>query len=1673
MRGLSVGIRALAATGIVMAVAGEVRADPALRVQLTQRGGFLLIGKPLGHDCNQPKPVGANLGACGMNALEDTGIDVYWRADSPGPGQIEGNDGITAAQARTAAIFKQPAGSVVTHAFLYWGAVRDGGGTDPVVTFDRQGGFTAQVDAGMNCLSDPLRFQCSADVTAIVVQNGSGQYRVGGVDAAVLKDKLDNGAFAAWYMIVLYQQPDEPIRNLAVFDGFDVIELNTSKDLLLDGFLVPEAAKDGLLGVVVYEGDTFNGDALFFNGGAALSSNNNPADNFFNGTHTIKGTAITTPGDLPRTSGTPGTLSGLDLDVVDISGKLSPGQTSAQVKTSTVGDGYLLAAFVTQITDLRPEFSKSVLTALDVDGGGLVAGDELEYVVMAVNSGNDDAVDVIVSHKLPAGVTYVGGSLEVVSGDNKGALSDVEGDDPGEFDAKTGTVVVRLGAGADAVDGGGLAIGSSSAFKFRVEIDANTLGAVATQAFISAGGAAGASPFPTATDDDGVGFGEPTLVYVGACESADDCGGGQCLGGVCGTPGARADADWATYAGKAGGETEAAVAVDGAGNVYLAGTAVSTSALATPGTHLPSYAGGASDGFLVKFAPDGARVWGTYIGGTGADRVLDVAVDAAGDVLVAGLTASGDGVASQGALAAALQGVNDGFVAQFTPAGARVWSTYLGSAAAGTESGQGVAFGPGGAAHVVGVVTGAFPFVLPGPHDTSPNGGADGYWLELDAAGGLVRGTYYGGAGADEAREVSVDAASVHITGVTGSAADIATPGAYDETLDGASDGWLARFQPTGARVWGTYLGGPGIDAGLGVQRLGGGVAVSGTTNSATGIASPGAFQPELGGASDAMVYRFDDLGARVWSTYYGGSADETTAALARDGQDNLLLAGRTASTAGIASADGLRSVAQGATDGFLVKLDLDGQRRWATYYGGAADEIVSSHGVAARGADDIYLAGRTGSLAGVATVDALFQPNFGGATDLFLAHLGQDLGDTCAQADECESLQCVDGVCCEQVCGGTCDVCSVAAGGTVDGTCALLPVDECAGTLPTLDWSTYAGASGAETRGSTAVDGSGFLYLVGTTSSTSGISTGGTHQFVYGGGADDVFVLKFSPTGDRIWGTYLGGQASDSSTGIAVDALGRVLVVGTTLSTNGIASPDGLQTVGAGGREGFAVLLDPEGQRLWGTYLGSDGATGDAAYAAAFDEAGDIYVAGDVQGGFPFGLPMAHDDTPGGATDAYLLALTQDGALQWGTYYGAAPGDAGRGVVVDDLGLVYLVGHTASPTDIATPGAFDETLDGPSDGFIAAFDGDGARQWGTYLGGDGTETGAGGAVTVGGVVFVGTTDSPGQATPGAHQAEFGGGEDALVVQFDQDGGRTWATYYGGAGDDQGAAISGNAAGSLLLTGTTTSSAGIASAAALQPDPLGGRDIFVAKLDANGGRRWGTYFGGQADDTAGVYGVATYGADVTYIAGHTASSVGVATPDALFQPDFKGMSDLFLARLSHGQGDTCSADAECDTGFCVDGVCCDAACGGDPGDCQACSVALGGSADGTCAPVADATACAAGVCMNGACVPDETSDSDPTAPTEGGSDPGTTGGTGNSDSNSGGGDTDPDPTVPTGGGPGGSGGPGGDPDESGGGEGGDTVGATDGGCGCAATPVPGDMSLGLLALLALRRRRRA
>jgi hypothetical protein len=105
--------------------AGEAQAVQTLRVQVDQKGDFLLIGNTLGHECltGTPAPIVGTVGACGMAAsLVDTAPDIFWRSEEPGAGQAQANTGITVGQSRSTAILTIPPMATVTHAFLYWGA---------------------------------------------------------------------------------------------------------------------------------------------------------------------------------------------------------------------------------------------------------------------------------------------------------------------------------------------------------------------------------------------------------------------------------------------------------------------------------------------------------------------------------------------------------------------------------------------------------------------------------------------------------------------------------------------------------------------------------------------------------------------------------------------------------------------------------------------------------------------------------------------------------------------------------------------------------------------------------------------------------------------------------------------------------------------------------------------------------------------------------------------------------------------------------------------------------------------------------------------------------------------------------------------------------------------------------------------------------------------------------------------------------------------------------------------------------------------------------------------------------------------------------------------------------------------------------------------------------------
>ena len=522
------------ALATALLVSGTAVAAPKLRVQVDQKGDFILIGNTLGHDCRGfvPAPVVGTLGACGNNT-GDSAPDVYWRADDPAAGQAVANNTVAMAQARSTAVLALKSGASVTHAYLYWGARRTGTTADTSVTVERQGGFTQTVSATANYTVDAgggqIYYQSVADVTDLVKTNGSGGYRVSGVDGLSFINLDANVNFAGWYMVVLYQDATEAPRNLAVFDGLDLVTAATDQNATLSGFLVPAAGFDAKLGVITFEGDPDStGDSLLF-GKAPLTNADrltdavNPIDNFFNSSRSRLGAPVSVAGDLPQLTGGPASMSSFDLDVVDITNRVAAGQTSADIRATSSGDVYLLGGFVTSISTFKPDFSTSGKSAVDLNGGSVLPGDVFEYTIVVTNNGNDTSVGTVLTDKLPAGVTYVPGSIQISAGVGAGAKTDAAGDDTGEYAAGTNTLTVRLGTGANATTGGTLAVAESVTVKFKVTVDATATGIIANQANITASGQKGAPPGTTPTDGNNGAPGQQTTdIPIGANDTDGD-----------------------------------------------------------------------------------------------------------------------------------------------------------------------------------------------------------------------------------------------------------------------------------------------------------------------------------------------------------------------------------------------------------------------------------------------------------------------------------------------------------------------------------------------------------------------------------------------------------------------------------------------------------------------------------------------------------------------------------------------------------------------------------------------------------------------------------------------------------------------------------------------------------------------------------------------------------------------------------------------------------------------------------------------------------------------------------------------------------------------------------------------------------------------------------------------
>lgn len=474
--------------------------------------------------------------------------------------------------------------------------------------------------------------------------------------------------------------------------------------------------------------------------------------------------------------------------------------------------------------------------------------------------------------------------------------------------------------------------------------------------------------------------------------------------------------------------------------------------------------------------------------------------------------------------------------------------------------------------------------------------------------------------------------------------------------------------------------------------------------------------------------------------------------------------------------------------------------------------------------------------------------------------------------------------------------------------TIVLLLMSTARSTAVQVQWSTYFGNTSREYGSATATDRFGNVYLVGNTSSASGISTSGAFQSTFGGGSSssstsgDAFLAKFNSLGQLLWSTYFGGSDDDGATGVATDSAGNIYVTGWTKSSNGIAGTNAFQPTLGGSSDAFLAKFDSSGQRIWSTYYGGSGTENAILIGGIYVSAyGSIYITGTTTSANNIASAGSHQPAfLGGSSDAFLAKFSANGQRIWGTYFGSSTNNlATSGIGVSGFGnAVYITGNTTSTTGVASSGAYQSTYaGGTNDAFLARFDTTGAINWATYFGGTLDDKGTAIACDANGVFLNGTTTSTaGIASSGSQQNTLSGNQDVFLARFSHIGQLLWSTYYGGTVLDASASYMAiDAFGNAYITGSTSSTTNIATTNALQPATGGGRDAFVAKYGQSGNLLWGTYLGGTGTDYG--YGLSRTDNGIIYISGRTTSGSGIATAGAHSQL-LGGDNDCFLTAIN-------------------------------------------------------------------------------------------------------------------------------------------------------------------------------
>ncbi|MHB8652806.1 MAG: SBBP repeat-containing protein [Terriglobia bacterium] len=456
--------------------------------------------------------------------------------------------------------------------------------------------------------------------------------------------------------------------------------------------------------------------------------------------------------------------------------------------------------------------------------------------------------------------------------------------------------------------------------------------------------------------------------------------------------------------------------------------------------------------------------------------------------------------------------------------------------------------------------------------------------------------------------------------------------------------------------TYSTYLGGNKDDTANSIAVDSSGNAyIAGQTLSANFPTSLAVFQTSCNGCAsnrtNAFVTKFNASGsALVYSTFLGGTNQDTASAIAIDSAGNAYVTGQALST-DFPTVNPFQasctSCLFGVPDAFVTKLNPSGSALvYSTYLGGSADDHAA--GIAVDSGGSAYVTGTTSST------------DFPTSTPY------------------------------QATCNGCASLFTDAFVTKFDPTGA------------TLVYSTFLGGSRSEDGLAVAVDAAGDAFIAGQTQSNN-FPVASAYQALFAG-IQDCFVTELNPNGTGLtYSTYIGGTSVDACQGIALDSAGNAYLTGITRSTD-FPTLTPFQNKLGGSQNAFVLKLDhTPGTLDFSTYLGGNNT--DNANAISVDSSGNVYVTGSTtSSNFP--AINAIQATYVGNQDAFVTKIDNIGAaIIFSTYLGGHENDSARGIAVDTSSNVYVAGGTFS-NDFPTANPYQASTGGGVDAFVTKLGG-------------------------------------------------------------------------------------------------------------------------------------------------------------------------------------------------------------------------------------------------------------------------------------------------------------------------------------------------------------------------------